>query len=380
MKTEPFKINVKQESLDDLKGRLTRTRWDDGKGGTGWDAGTDSGYMRELTDYWLRKYDWRAQEVRLNGFPQFRADVDGVGIHFIHVRGKGRNSIPIVLTHGWPDSFYRFYKLIPMLADPEKYGAKGPSFDVVVPSLPGYGFSDHKAMSGAGVADLWSKLMTEALGYKKFAAAGGDMGSFVAMALASKYPEKLIGIHVTDVGYPTGMEDPSTMSEAEKKYAAACQQWFYTEGAYAMMQSTKPQTLAYGLNDSPVGLAAWQVEKFRSWSDSNGDVEARFTKDELLTNIMIYWLTGTVGSSSRMYLENVRAAYASMGKPQQRSEVPAAVASFPKDTVLLPQEWAQRLVNVKRFTEMPRGGHFAAMEEPELFAEDLRAFFGPLAR
>ena len=198
------------------------------------------------------------------------------------------------------------------------------------------------------------------------------------MSLASKYPEKIIGIHLTDAGYPTGMEDASTMSEAERRFAAACQRWYYTEGAYAMLQSTKPQTLTYGLNDSPVGLAAWQVEKFRSWSDCNGDVEARFTKEDLLTNVMIYWLTGTVGSSSRMYFEHVRAIYASTGKPQQRSEVPAAVASFPKDTVPLPREWAQRMVNVKRFTEMPKGGHFAAMEEPELLAEDLLTFFGSL--
>jgi microsomal epoxide hydrolase len=235
-------------------------------------------------------------------------------------------------------------------------------------------------MSGSGVADLWSGLMTSVLGYKRFAAAGGDIGTWVTMSLVSKHPEKLIGIHLTDVGYPTGLEDASTMSEAERKFVAACQQWLYTEGAYAMIQSTKPQTLAYGLNDSPVGLAAWQIEKFRSWSDCNGDVEARFTKDELLTNTMIYWLTGTAGSSSRMYFENTRAIYASMGKPQQRSEVPAAVASFPKGTVPLAREWAERMVNVERFTDMPRGGHFAAMEEPELLAGDIRTFFGSLPR
>jgi microsomal epoxide hydrolase len=381
MEVKPFKINVKQEALDDLKNRLARTRWADDHVEAGWESGTDVEYMKEMADYWLRKYDWRAQEARLNGFPQFRAEVDGVGIHFIHVRGKGKNSTPIILTHGWPDSFYRFYKLIPMLTDPEKYGAKGEaSFDVVVPSLPGFGFSDRRAMSGSGVADLWSELMTGVLGYKRFAAAGGDVGTWVTMPLASKHPEKLIGIHLTDVGYPTGLEDASTMSEAERNFVAACQQWLYTEGAYAMIQSTKPQTLAYGLNDSPVGLAAWQLEKFRSWSDCNGDVEMRFTKDELLTNTMIYWLTGTVGSSSRMYFENTRAIYASMGKPRQRSEVPAAVASFPKGTVLLPREWAERMVNLKRFTDMPKGGHFAAMEEPGLLAEDIRTFFGSLPR
>jgi microsomal epoxide hydrolase len=381
MEVKSFKIDVKQEELDDLKNRLARTRWVDELEETGWETGTNVRYMKELTDYWLRKYDWRTQEARLNEFPQFRAEVDGVGIHFIHVRGKGRNSIPIILTHGWPDSFYRFYKVIPMLADPAKHGAKeGLSFDVVVPSLPGFGFSDRKAMSGSRVADLWSELMTEVLGYEKFAAAGGDLGGGVTMSLASKYPERLIGIHLTDAGYPTGLENASTMSEPERKFMASCQQWLYTEGAYMMLQSTKPRTPAYGLSDSPAGLAAWMLEKFRSWSDCNGDVETRFTKEELLTNIMIYWLTGTVGSSFRMYFENTRAIYASMGKLEQRSEVPAAIASFSKEMVPPPREWAERKVNVKRFTELPKGGHFAALEEPELFAGDILAFYGSLSR
>jgi pimeloyl-ACP methyl ester carboxylesterase len=377
----PFKIDIPQSTLDDLQGRLKQTRWTDEVEGAGWGYGSNLGYMKELADYWLHQYDWRKHEAALNQLNHFKTDVDGVEIHFIYERGKGQNPTPIILTHGWPDSFYRFHKIIPMLTDPEKFGGKvADSFDVIVPSLPGFGFSQRKAMPGTAVADLWATLMTKVLGYDNFVAAGGDLGTEVTKSLALKYPDRVTAIHLTDVGYPTGMEDFSTMSPAEQQYAGQCQQWWYTEAAYNMLQSTKPQTLAYGLNDSPIGLAAWQIEKFYAWSDNQGNIENAFSKDELLTNIMIYWVTETVNSSARMYLENARAVYATSEgpKPAERVEVPTGVASFPGEMVVVPREWAERTVNLQHFSKMERGGHFAALEEPGLFAHELRAFFGSL--
>lgn len=377
----PFKINIPQSTLDDLQGRLQRTRWTDEVEGAGWGYGSNLDYMKELADYWLHQYDWRKHEAALNQFNHFKADVDGVEIHFIYERGKGQNPTPIILTHGWPDSFYRFHKIIPMLTDPEAFGGKAEdSFDVIVPSMPGFGFSQRKAMPGTAVADLWATLMTDVLGYDNFVAAGGDLGTDVTKSLALKYPDRVTAIHLTDVGYPTGMEDFSTMSPAEQQYAGQCQQWWYTEAAYNMLQSTKPQTLAYGLNDSPIALAAWQVEKLYAWSDNQGNIENAFSKDELLTNIMIYWVTETVNSSARMYLENARAVYATGEgpKPAERVEVPTGVASFPGEMVVVPREWAERNVNLQHFSQMQQGGHFAALEEPELFVGELRTFFSSL--
>jgi microsomal epoxide hydrolase len=271
------------------------------------------------------------------------------------------------------------YKIIPMLTDPAGYGGDpADSFDVVVPSLPGFGFSDRpheRGMNNAHTASLWAKLMTEVLGYRRFAAAGGDIGSGVTRFLAVAHPDALVGIHLTDTGLPLSSEMPD-LSDAEKQYLTAAQQWRMQEGAYMLQHSTKPQTLAYGLNDSPVGLAAWIVEKFRTWSDCDGDVERRFSKDDLLTNIMIYWVTETINSSIRMYYENARMSPPL--KAGQHIEVPAGVALFPRDIVPPPREWAERSLRIQRWAQMPRGGHFAAMEEPDLLVEDLRAFFRPL--
>ncbi len=374
---KPFKISIPQSTLDDLQERLKQTRWTDEPQDSGWSMGTSLAYIKELVNYWQRSYDWRKQEEKLNRFNHFKANVDGVEIHFIHQRGRGANPTPILLTHGWPDSFYRFYKVIPMLTDPEKFGGKAAdSLDVVVPSMPGFGFSQRKAMPATAVAELWARLMTEVLGYDTFTAAGGDQGADVTKALALRHPDIVTAIHLTEVGFPTGSEDFSAMSPAEREYAAKCQQWWYTQGAYTMLQSTKPQTLGYGLNDSPVGLAAWIIEKFYAWSDCKGDLEAHFSKDELLTNIMIYWVTETINSSIRMYLENARAIYAHGGgpKPPERVGIPTGVAAFPGEQVVLPRAWAERNVNLKHFTEMERGGHFAALEVPELYAKDVRDF------
>ncbi|MCC4769135.1 alpha/beta fold hydrolase [Methanosarcina sp. DH2] len=372
MSIQPFHIDIPQAVLQDLKERLAGTRWPDEVEGAGWDYGTNLDYLKGLVDYWQNKYDWRAQETDLNRFNQFRAKVDGTGIHFIYERGKGPAPIPIILTHGWPDSFYRFHKVIPMLTDPASYGGDpNSSFDVIVPSIPGYGFSDHKAMTEDAVADLWVKLMTEVLGYETFAAAGGDYGTLITRSLALNYPDLLIAIHLTDVGYPDSSTDFSTLSPAEQEFASFIQKWWMEEGAFNMVQSTKPQSLAYGLNDSPVGLAAWILSFMNARASI--DIEERFTRDELLTNIMIYWVTETINSSIRVYYEMAHA----MPSPDRgkRSSVPAAVAHMPLDAPL-PREWAERNVNLKHFTEMPLGGHFAAWEVPELYAKDLQEFFG----
>lgn len=372
----PFRIEVPQKELDDLRERLARTRWTDEVEGAGWDYGTNLGYLKELVEYWRDGFDWREQEAKLNEFAQFRADVGGFGVHFIHERGRGPDPTPLLLLHGWPDSFYRFHKVIPMLTDPERFGGDAAdSFDVIVPSLPGFGFSDRPRERGwntARDAALFEALMTDMLGYERYAAHGGDGGSPISQSLARSHPESVVGIHLTDIGWDKAMQiDPSTLSEIEKRYMNDLEESSLEEGGYVMIQGSKPQTLGYGLNDSPVGLAAWILEKFRAWSDCGGDVERSFTKDELLTNITIYWATQTINSSVRGYYEGMH----DWSQPDNsRVEAPVGMALFPKDNPP-PREMAERFLNVNQWTEMPRGGHFAAMEEPELLAEDVRKFF-----
>jgi microsomal epoxide hydrolase len=291
--------------------------------------------------------------------------------------------MPLLLIHGWPDSFYRMVKIIPMLTDPARFGGDpNDSFDVIVPSIPGYGFSDRPTAPGMNstcIADLFTRLMTDTLGYARFAAAGGDIGSRITRLMAIASPERLTGIHLTDIGFEHEVAFPTSLTDLtpdEEAFLGATGYWFMTEGAYIMMQGTKPQTLAYGLNDSPVGLASWIIEKFQAWSDCNGEVETRFSKDDLLTNIMLYWATETINSSIRLYAEDGQLA------PQlqagQRIEVPAGVAIFPKEMALPPRSIGERFLDIQRWTEMPRGGHFAALEEPELLAHELRAFYRPL--
>ena len=382
MSIQSFKVDIPQATLDDLRERLARTRWPDQVEGAGWDYGTNLKYLKGLADYWHHQYDWRKQEAALNQFHHFKVEIDDMGVHFVHERGKGPNPLPLLLFHGWPDSFYRYYKLIPMLTDPARFGAEqAESFDIIVPSLPGFGFSDRPTVGGYRTADanaLWTKLMSEVLGYRRYGAAGGDTGSPIAQLLALSQPKAVVGIHLTDIGWHNNNPTYPDLSEAEQQYLAAGQGWFFQEGAYTMIQATKPQTLAYGLNDSPVGLAAWIVEKFRAWSDCNGEVERSYTKDELLTNIMIYWATETINSSMRTYYEEYHHPSLSAG---QRIDVPVGMALFPKDPPqgpLLPRTLAERSLRIEHWTEMPRGGHFAALEEPALLAEDMRAFFRPL--
>ncbi|MCW3119805.1 MAG: multidrug transporter [Chitinophagaceae bacterium] len=371
-----FIINVAEDVLTDLHRRLASTRWPDAIINSGWDYGTDLHYLQDLCRYWQKDFDWRKQEKSLNAFSHYRTEINGFGLHYIYEKGKGHSSIPLLLTHGYPDSFIRFLKIIPLLIQPD---ANGFSFDVIVPSLPGFGFSDspsEKGMNPEKIADLFARLMTEELGYKQFAAHGGDWGSSVTEQLVLRHPDLLTGIHLTDIPYRHILRiPPSELSEAEKKYIEAGQKWQMTEGGYAMIQASKPQTLAYAMNDSPPGLAAWIIEKFRSWSDCHGDIENRFSKDELLTNIMIYWITQTAASAFRIYYESMQMSPA---KDRIKPKTPVGVAIFPKDIITAPRDFAERIFNVKRFTQMPEGGHFAAMETPALLANDMREFFSSL--
>jgi len=380
MAVERFHIQVEEEVLNDLRDKLGHIRWPDQMNGAEWEQGTELSYLQSLVAYWRDSFNWREQEAELNRLAQFRAEVDGFSIHFIHERGVGPSPLPIILTHGWPDSFTRYQKIIPLLTDPARHGGDPmDSFDVIVPSIPGFGFSSRPNLHGVNsfqVAELWTKLMSKELGYSRFAAAGGDIGSGVTRYLAAAHPELLVGIHLTDIGILRDLLAPSgriDLSEEELHYRIRATEWIAREGAYMSLQSTKPQTLAYGLSDSPIGLAGWIIEKFRTWSDCGGDLERSFTKDELLTNIMIYWVTGTIGSSTRMYYENSHTL-----PPMGQINVPTGIAIFPADILLPPKESAERRLQLSRWTSMPRGGHFAAMEEPELLADDIRAFFRPL--
>ena len=385
MSLQSFTIAIPQAILDDVQSSLARTHWPDEAENAGWAYGTNLGYLKELVDYWQHSYDWRAQEARLNQLAHFQADIDGSRMHFIHVRGKGPNPTPLLLIHGWPDSFYRFYKVIPMLTDPASFGGNAlDSFDVIVPSLPGFGFSDRPHVAGGmkslRSAELLSKLMQEVLGYQRYAVAGGDIGSRVTRLLALAHPEQVVGMHLTDIGFPREMAFPPEVpnpAPAEGRFLGSVGMWFVQEGAYATLQTTKPQTISYALSDSPVGLAGWIVEKFRAWSDGNGEIEKSYTKDELLTNIMIYWVTGTISSSARLYHEDGLQSAPQLSTGQY-IEVPAGVATFPKDLTYPPRELGERFLRVARWTEMPRGGHFAALEVPELLVEDVRAFLRPL--
>jgi pimeloyl-ACP methyl ester carboxylesterase len=378
----PFRIQVPGELLTDLGRRLERTRWLDAED-SNWSAGTNLPYLKNLVAYWRETYNWEKQQAALNQLPHYKTEIDGIGIHFIHERGKGPNPFPLILTHGYPDSFLRFIKVIPMLTDPASFGGRAEdAFDVVVPDLPGYGFSDKPTKHGMifQVHDLWARLMTEDLGYVRFGAHGGDWGSTVTEQLARSHADAVVAIHLTDVPFGHLFQKPDDPSSAEKKFFKHNEEWMQKEGAYALVQSTKPQSLAVGLNDSPAGLAAWMIEKFHRWSDCDGNIESRFTKDELLTHIMVYWATQTIETSFLPYFDYANAGTLTWIKEGIKgwtgsSKVPAAFALFPKDISHPPREWADRFFNVRRWTEMPRGGHFAAMEEPELLAEDIRAWF-----
>ncbi|HEX3471836.1 MAG TPA: epoxide hydrolase [Silvibacterium sp.] len=374
----PFSIPFSQTAVDDLRERLARTRWPDKIPGSGWEYGFDLESLNTICEYWRTGFDWKAQVARVAQLEHFRYTADGIGIHFVHARGKGPSPIPLILTHGWPGSFLEMLGLLPLLTDPAAHGADaGDSFDVVIPSLPGFGYSDRPAEPGMNVfriAELWAGLMDE-LGYSRFGAQGGDLGAGVSTVLGLRHSERVLGIHLNYIpgSYRPYVEPGARLAAVEEQFLKDAARWYDEEGAYAHLQRTEPLTAAYGLNDSPAGLAAWILDKFRKWADCGGELERRFTPDELLANVTLYWMTGTIHSSFRIYFEGRKA-------PLQFAEgdfvsVPCGIARFPKEEPFPPRPWIERGYSVQQWTEMPRGGHFAALEEPALLAEDIRRFF-----
>lgn len=372
-----FSFRVPEEKLAALRARLAGARWPKVRPNAGWMMGIDDAFLRRAVDYWLKQFDWRKQEAALNKLPQFLAEIDDLTIHFVHMRSREANAMPLLLAHGWPGSFAMFMDLIPRLTDPVRFGGDpSDAFDVILPSLPGFAFSDPFPAGGprGRIADLWHELMTETLGHTRFAMAGGDIGSDIVTRMALQHPESLLGIHLTDVRDPWLGPRSAPLTMAEQAYRAAQERWEAAEYGYGHIQSTKPQTLAYALNDSPLGALAWILEKMRAWSDCGGEVEKRFTLEQLLTNATLYLVTETLGTSMQLYYDRVHHPQ-SFGV-NDRVHVRTAVALFPAETPANPpREWAERAYNVHRWTPMPRGGHFPMLEEPDLYAEDLRAFF-----
>jgi len=378
---ESFSIPYSEAAVEDLRARLARTRWPDEIPGTGWEYGADLGYMQEICRYWKDEFDWKAQVEQMSRFHHYRYSAQGVGIHFIHERGKGPSPIPLILTHGWPGSFLEMLKIIPMLTDPASHGGDpADSFDVVAPSLPGFGFSDRPAQPGMNtfrIAELWAELMLE-LGYDRFAAQGGDFGASVSTILGLRHADRVLGLHLNYIpgSYRPYLDPGTRIAEVEQQALDNDARWYEQWGGYDHVQATEPQTLAYSLNDSPVGLAAWILEKFRDWADCDGDLERRFTKDELLSNVTLYWMTETIHSSCRLYYEGSKAPL--HFQKGEYVHAPCGIAFFPKEEPFPPRQWIERGYNVQHWTDMPRGGHFAAAEEPELLARDMRSFFRAL--
>jgi epoxide hydrolase len=374
----PFTIRVPDAVLTDLKIRLKSPRYPDALQGDGWTYGTDIGYLKQLVAYWRDHFDWRAQERALNRFEQFTTNIDGVTIHFLHRRSKEPNAFPLLITHGWPGSFVEFAKVIGPLTDPAAHGGRSAdAFDVVIPSIPGFAFSEKPREPGydtARIGAIEAKLMAR-LGYQRYGVQGGDWGSIIGTQVALNDAPHVAGLHINMCtgAAPAGADPNEGLSDAEKARLRVRQTFQAEETGYQQIQGTKPQTIGIALNDSPVGLAAWIVEKFRTWCDCDGNPDTIFTKDELLTNITLYWVTQTAASSARIYYES-RHATPDPGGPR-RIEVPTACADFPKEIIWAPRRWLERRYNITRWTMMPRGGHFAAFEQPALLVDDMRAFF-----
>lgn len=381
MGPQPFTLAVADEAIIDLSDRLGRTRFPDQTPGPPWAYGTDVDYMQELVAYWRDAFDWRAQEAKLNALPQFKVPLDGIDLHYLHVPGKGPNPLPLLLSHGWPGSVFEFVELIPRLTDPARFGGDpADAFTVVAPSLPGYGLSftpGQKRFAVEDIADCFTRLMTDVLGYARFGAQGGDWGSFVTARLGHAYPDELVGIHLNLMPI---RRDPSVLADPtpdEARYLEELKVFLKEETGYQWIQGTRPQTLAFGLTDSPAGLAAWIIEKFRIWSDCGGDLESVFSKDHLLANIGLYWFTGAIGSSFWPY-------YARMHSPWPLPDgksvtVPTGYCQFPREILRPPRSLAERtFADIRRWSVMPRGGHFAAMEQPDALTHEIRAFFRDL--
>lgn len=379
MAIERYSLPYSEDAEKDLRERVARARWPHEVPGSEWDYGVNCDYLKKLSAYWKDTFSWREQVEKLSGFKHYSFTSASGRIHFIHERGKGINPLPLVLTHGWPGSFLEMLKVIPMLTDPERFGADPrDAFDVIVPSLPGYGFSEapiERGMNTFRIAELWTALLSE-LGYERFAAQGGDWGAYVTTVLGLRHPNRVIGMHLNYIPpYPVA-GDNAGLSEAEQAFFSEVNRWDEERGAYNHVQKNEPQTLAYGLSDSPIGLAAWLIDKFRRWSDGDGDLERTFTKDDLLANITLYWMTETIGSSIRLYYED-RCAPLYFGEGDY-VRVPCGIAHFPKEAPFPPRRWVERRYNIQHWSDMPKGGHFAALEQPELFVEDLRSFFRAL--
>lgn len=369
----PFRIDVAEEVLDDLRDRLRRTRWPEREPVDDWSQGAPLDWIREVCTYWGERYDWRAREAALNRFSQSVTAIDGLDIHFVHVRSPHTDAMPLVITHGWPGSIVEFHKVIEPLTDPVRFGGDpADAFHVVCPSLPGFGFSGKPSVTGWGVeriAGVWARLMKR-LGYDRYGAQGGDWGSAVTAAIGAQDPDHCLGIHVTMAmsARPRTDQPPTPQAERALKGIEYYRQW---DSGYSKQQSTRPQTIGYALTDSPAGQAAWVLEKFWAWTDCDGHPENVLTRDELLDNVMLYWVTATAASSARLYWE-------SFGKRPAHPaiDVPTGVAVFPKEIVSPVRDWmTDRYRNITHWSEMPKGGHFAAFEQPEAFIADVRKFF-----
>jgi pimeloyl-ACP methyl ester carboxylesterase len=373
---EPFEVHVDHVVLGDLHHRLAHARLPDQIEGTGWEYGMPMEYLRQLVEYWRDSYDWRSEESRLNGFDHYRTSIDSQVIHFIHAESAHPDARPLLLIHGWPGSIVEFLDVIPRLTDPESYGGQpSDAFHVIVPSLPGYGFSEPPRSPGWDVpriARAFIELMAR-LEYPSYFAQGGDWGAQVTTWIGALDPEHCAAIHLNMApGLPP--EAPEALTDQEQADLVSMKQFTKDESGYAIEQGTKPQTVGVALNDSPAGLLAWIVEKFRSWSDSDGHPEPTFRRDQLLTNVMLYWVTQTAASSARLYWET---GHSSAGSPPFVS-VPTGVARYPKEVLRWPRSWVERQCNVVYWETMPRGGHFPAMEQPELFVDDLRRYFSTI--
>ncbi|MGO9423315.1 epoxide hydrolase family protein [Roseiarcus sp.] len=378
---EPFTYHVPDSDLTDLRERLKRARFPDQAHGEPWAYGTSVDYLRKLADYWRDGFDWRVQEARLNAFPQFRIERQDTDLHYLHVPGKGPHPTPLLLMHGWPGSVFEFLDLIPRLTDPAAHGGDAAdSFTVVAPSLPGYGLSFRPGQKRFGVeeiADIFADLMSETLGFKRFGVQGGDWGGITATRMGAVHADRLIGLHVNLLAVRRDRDMDKNPTPEERVFLDDLNHWLNEETGYQWIQGTRPQTLSFGLTDSPVGLAAWIVEKFRAWSDCGGDVESVFTRDQMLANNSFYWFTGAIGSSFYPY-------YFRRHRPWMIPEgaavtAPTGYAEFPREILRPPRSVAEKtFTDIRRWTVMPKGGHFAAMEQPDALADDVRAFFRPL--
>jgi len=376
----PFRVQISADAIADLRQRLANTRFPDQAPGEPWAYGSDVGYLKRLVEYWRSGFDWRREEVRLNALPQFRLPLHEIDLHFIHVQGKGPSPMPLLLLHGWPGSVFEFLEIIPRLIDPGRFGGDvADAFTVVAPSLPGYGLSFSLGQRRFGVeamADCVADLM-QILGYRRFGAQGGDWGAFVASRLGYAHPEKMIGIHLNMLAVRRDPEMLNNPTPEERQFQEQLAHWLKEGIGYQWIQGTRPQTLAFGLTDSPAGLAAWIVEKFRSWSDCGGDAEQALPRDEMLANISLYWFTGAIGSSFWPYYARMHGPWPIPGTVG----VPVGYAEFPREMLHPPRSLASRMyTDIRRWSVMAKGGHFAAWEQPEALAAEIRAFFRPLRR